>query len=68
MDHHTKPGALAVTHHIEHRTGWSIKKFVQTARRYRTIAIQARGHVLTAEEPVPPERRPRLIHLSPAAH
>ena len=24
--------ALVVTHQIEHKTGWSIKKFVQTAR------------------------------------
>src|SRR5262245_41913210 len=32
--------ALAVTHEIEHNTGWSIKKFVQPARRYRTIAIR----------------------------
>ena len=25
--------AMAVGHHIEHQTGWSIKKFVRTARR-----------------------------------
>ena len=30
--------ALAVTRLIEDRTGWSIKKFVRTARRYRTVA------------------------------
>jgi transposase len=29
--------ALAVTKLIEDRTGWSIKKFVRTARRYRTV-------------------------------
>jgi transposase len=29
--------ALAVTRLIEERTGWSTKKFVRTARRYRTI-------------------------------
>ena len=29
--------ALAVSRWIEDRTGWSIKKFVRTARRYRTI-------------------------------
>lgn len=33
--------ALAVTRLIEARTGWSIKKFVQTARRYRTVQIRA---------------------------
>ena len=26
---------------IEHQTGWSIRKFIKTARRYRTIQIQA---------------------------
>jgi transposase len=33
--------ALAVSRWIEARTGWSIRKFVKTARRYRTIEIQA---------------------------
>jgi hypothetical protein len=32
--------ALAVTRLIETNTGWSIKKFVRTARRYRTIEIR----------------------------
>jgi len=36
--------ALAVTRLIEARTGWSIKKYVQTARRYRTIQIRAGQH------------------------
>jgi hypothetical protein len=43
--------ALAVSRWIEDRTGWSIKKFVRTARRYRTIEIQADGHTIT--EPFP---------------
>jgi integrase len=29
-------------------TGWSIKKFVKTARRYRTIEIDLAGHSVTA--------------------
>ena len=33
--------ALAVSRWIEHQTSWSIRKFVKTARRYRTIQIQA---------------------------
>ena len=33
--------ALAVSHWIEATAGWSIRKFVRTARRYRTITIQA---------------------------
>jgi hypothetical protein len=39
--------ALAVSRWIEDRTGWSIKKFVRTTRRYRTIQIQAGEHTLT---------------------
>ena len=33
--------AHAASHRIEHQTGWSIKKFVRTARRHRTVTIQA---------------------------
>ncbi len=56
--------ALAVTHEIETRTGWSIKRFVQTARRYRTIAIRAGDHVLTAEEPLPADLRDALALIT----
>jgi DDE family transposase len=45
--------ALAVSRWIEDRTGWSIRKFVRTARRYRTIQIQAGSHSLTAADPLP---------------
>ena len=47
--------ALAVTRFIENRTGWSIKRFVRTTRRYRTIQIRAGQHILTAEDPLPPD-------------
>jgi hypothetical protein len=40
--------ALAITRWIEQRTGWSIRKFVRTARRYRTIQIQAGAHTNNA--------------------
>src|SRR4029077_16134833 len=43
--------AMAASHWIETQTGWSIKKFVRTARRYRTVTIQAGNHTLTAAEP-----------------
>jgi hypothetical protein len=46
--------ALAVSHWIEQATGWSIKKFVRTARRYRTVTIRAGDHTITAAQP-PPE-------------
>ena len=47
--------ALAVTRFIEARTGWSIKRFVRTARRYRPTEIRAGQHLLTAEDPLPPD-------------
>ena len=56
--------ALAVTHVIESQTGWSIKKFVRTARRYRTINIRAAGHILVAEEPLPTDLRDALAAIS----
>lgn len=56
--------ALAVTHHVETQTGWSIKRFVHTARRYRTINIRAGGHVLTAEEPLPADLRDALAVIT----
>ena len=49
--------ALAVTRFIENRTGWSIKRFVRTARRYRTIRICVGHHIVTAEDPLPPDLR-----------
>ena len=53
--------ALAVSHWIEHQTGCSIKKFVQTLRRYRTVTIRAGNHTLIAADPASRRhpRRPR---------
>jgi hypothetical protein len=45
--------ALAVSRWIEHSTGWSIRKFVKTARCYRTIQIQAGPHTINAAAPSP---------------
>ena len=56
--------ALAVSHLIETTTGWSIRKFVQTARRYRTIAIRTGAHILTAEEPLPADLRDALAVIT----
>lgn len=55
--------ALAVTRLIEARTGWSIKKFVQTARRYRTVQIRAGNQLLTAADPIPAELRDALAQI-----
>jgi hypothetical protein len=56
--------ALAVGRLIEDRTGWSIKKFVRTARRYRTVEIRAGGHTVTAEGPLPAELRDALARIN----
>ena len=58
--------ALAVSRWIETRTGWSIRKFVRTARRYRTIKIQAGDHVITAADPLPDDLRNALTKISSA--
>jgi len=49
--------ALAVSRLIENTTEWSITKFVRTARRYRTVEIQAGAHTVTAEQPLPDDLR-----------
>jgi hypothetical protein len=41
--------------HSENRTGRSIKRFVRTARHYRTIQIRDGQHILTFEGPLPPD-------------
>ncbi len=45
--------ALAISRWIEDRTDWSIRKFVHTARRYRTVEIQAGKQTITAADPLP---------------
>jgi hypothetical protein len=58
--------ALAISRWIEQQTGWSIRKFVKTARRYRTIEIQADEHTLTAADPIPDDLRAALEAISRA--
>lgn len=62
--------ALAITRFIEDRTGWSIKKFVRTTRRYRTVHVRAGQQILTAEDPLPPDLHDALhkIHRPHDAH
>ena len=52
--------ALAVSRWIEAQTGWSIRKFVRIARRYRTIEIQAGPRTITAADPLPDDLRRAL--------
>jgi Transposase DDE domain len=56
--------ALAVGRLIEDRTGWSIRKFVHTARCYRTVQIQAGQHLLTAQDPLPADLRDALALIT----
>jgi transposase len=62
--------ALAISRWIEDTTGWSIRKFVRTARRYRTIEIQTGTHTVTAADPLPDDLRDALdrIHHGTGAH
>jgi hypothetical protein len=54
-------GALTVSRSIEHRTDWSIKKFVKTARRDRTVDIQVGARTITA--PLPDDLRQVLDRI-----
>jgi len=63
--------ALATGRWIEAQTGWSIRKFVKTARRYRTIQIQAGRQAITAADPLPDDLQQALAKISnarPGAH
>jgi Transposase DDE domain len=62
--------ALAVSRWIENQTGWSIRKFVRTTRRYRTIEILAGDHTITAADSLPADLGEALdrIHRHPGAH
>jgi Transposase DDE domain len=59
--------ALAVSHWIERQTGWSIKKFVQTLRRYRTVTIRVGNHSLTAVDPLPADLQEALARITSLA-
>jgi hypothetical protein len=62
--------ALAVSRWIEDQTGWSIKRFVRTTRRYRTVQIRVGDQLLTAADPLPDHLRDALkqIHHRSGAH
>lgn len=56
--------ALAITRLIEARTAWSIKKFVRTARRYRTVQIRAGNQIITAADQLPADLRDALALIN----
>jgi len=55
--------ALAVSRWIQDRTGWSIEKFVKTARRYRTTFIEINGQIIPSEEDLPLELTEALVRI-----
>jgi hypothetical protein len=60
--------ALAISHRIEARTGWTIKKFVRALRRYRAVKINTGSHTVTAEDPLPDDVRHALAVIHQGAH
>jgi hypothetical protein len=58
--------AMAISPYIETLTGWSIKKFVRTTRRYRTVQIKAGRQTLTAADPLPDDLRDALAKIGRA--
>src|SRR6185437_15136369 len=62
--------ALAIGRLVEERTGWSIRRFVRTARRYRTVQIRAGQQLITAADPLPADLQTALadIHTAGRAH
>ena len=58
--------ALAVGRLIEERTGWSIRRFVRTARRYRTVQIRAGQQLITAADPIPTDLHEALAAINRA--
>jgi hypothetical protein len=54
---------IAVGRLVEDRTGWSIRRFVRTARRYRTVQIRAGQQLITAADPVPADLQTALAQI-----
>jgi hypothetical protein len=55
--------ALAISRWIEDTADWSIKRFVRTTRRYRTVQIRAGSHLLTAQDRLPDDLRAALTRV-----
>jgi hypothetical protein len=58
--------AKPIYHRKREAAGWSIRKFVRTARRYRTIEIQADPHTITAADSLPADLRQALKTITRA--
>ena len=55
--------ALAVSHHIEQATGWTIKKFVRTFRQDRDVTLTDAAQTITASQPVHAEHTDTLAKI-----
>jgi len=53
---------------IDDRTSRSIRRYVRTARRYRTIEIQAGNHTITPADPLPDDLRTAVAAITQGAH
>lgn len=60
--------ALAVAWRLGALTGWSLKKFITTAWRYRTVTINSGNHHRTATEPVPDDLQAALDAIHHQGH
>jgi transposase len=60
--------ALAVSRHLQDRTGVSIKKLVNTLRTVRSATIQVNGQRLTLDPALPPTARELLAALGHEGH
>ena len=56
--------ALAISRHLQHQTGVSIKRLVRTLRPLRSVTVQIGDHQLTAEPTITPEASEILNALS----
>ena len=52
--------ALAVAQRLEALTGWSRKRFITTARRYREVTININGQQLIADPEIPADFEAQL--------
>jgi hypothetical protein len=59
--------AMAVAHWIETTTGWSIKKFVTTARQYRTTWARLGTQILPVIRPLPDNLRDAINKIQAAS-
>ncbi len=58
--------ALAVSHYIEHQTGWNIRNSSAPPAAYRAVKIKAGRQTLTAADPLPDDLHDAMAKISSA--